>query len=45
MHFSITIIRVSKSKKMRWARHSHEGEMCMQGYGGEALSSKPTWNT
>jgi len=46
MHFSITIILVSKSKKMRWARNvASMREKKAYSFGGEALSSKITWKT
>jgi hypothetical protein len=36
LYSSPNIVRVIKSRRMRWAGHEGEGEMCLQGFGWEA---------
>ena len=36
LYFSTNIIRVNKSRRMRWAGHvAYMGEKCIQSFGGE----------
>jgi hypothetical protein len=43
---SPNVIRVIKSRRLRWARHvARIGKRCIQGFGGRTLVSEATWKT
>jgi hypothetical protein len=47
LYCSPNIIRVIKSRKMRWTGHvAHMGEeKCLQGFGGDTWGEKISWKT
>jgi hypothetical protein len=48
LHFSPNIIRVIKSRIMKWAGHAAcmgREERCVQGFVGETLGKETTWKT
>ena len=46
LYSSPNIIRVIKSRSMRWVGHvPHMGKRCMQGLGGETRGKQTTWKT
>jgi hypothetical protein len=46
LYSSLIIVRVIKSRRMRWAEHvARIGERCIQGFGGETGRKVTTWKT
>jgi len=44
LYCSPNIVRVIKSRRMRWARHvARMGEWCIRGFGGETRRNETTW--
>jgi hypothetical protein len=46
LYYSPNIVRVIKSRRMRWAGHvARMGERCIQGFGGETRGKETIWET